>query len=97
MYAFYLLRPDQRHDPRQCHQHRGQAFDSCTNLTSVTIPSGVTNIGSGAFDLLHQPERDNGGCHNSFYSSVDGVLFNKSMDHAHPISGGQSRKLHRSQ
>ena len=27
-----------------------RAFDSCSGLTSVTIPNGVTNIGELAFD-----------------------------------------------
>lgn len=53
------------------------AFFSCESLKSVTIPSSVTSIGYRAF----------GGCvsltgitvdsNNSYYVSVDGVLFNK--------------------
>ena len=46
-WAFYELhQPDQRHDPQQRHQHRGQVrSDGCTSLTSVTIPNSVTSIG----------------------------------------------------
>ena len=36
-----LHRPDQRHDPRQRHQHRGRAFASCTSLTSVTMATSI--------------------------------------------------------
>jgi hypothetical protein len=56
-----------------------EAFDSCSRLTSLTIPSSVTSIGFDAF----------GGCTgltgitvdalNCAYSSLDGVLFNKSL------------------
>jgi hypothetical protein len=59
------------------------AFSGCTELTSVTIPAGVTWIGShgykneGAFSgcskltsiTVHEDNED--------YSSVDGVLFDK--------------------
>ena len=55
------------------------AFWECTNLSSVWIPSGVTNIGKYVF----------GGClsmtgigvdpASAFYSSRDGVLFNRSQ------------------
>ena len=41
--------PDQCHDSRQRHQHRGGAFEDCYSLTSVTIPGSVTSIGDGAF------------------------------------------------
>ena len=54
------------------------AFADCTSLINVTIPASVTNIGDSAF----------GGCSlltaimvnptNSFYSSGNGVLFDKS-------------------
>jgi hypothetical protein len=55
------------------------AFLNCTGLTGVSIPCGVTNIGVGAF----------GGCTslpsidvddvNSWFISLDGVLFNASQ------------------
>ena len=55
------------------------AFRDCANLTSVTIPTGVTSINSDTF----------GGCTalfeitvdaaNANYSSLDGVLFNKAQ------------------
>ncbi len=67
-----------------------QAFAGCPNLTSVTIPAGVTNIGSSAFGAyldfaapgvlsecasLKAITVD---AQNSFYSSSNGVLFDKS-------------------
>ena len=49
------------------------------SLTSVTIPSSVTSIGEGAFDDCTSLTAITVDTHNSFYSSVDGVLFNKSQ------------------
>ncbi len=53
-------------------------FDSCLSLETVTIGSGVTNItGENMFAdcyLLKSIDVDN---NNQYFSSVDGVLFNK--------------------
>ena len=63
------------------------AFYDCTSLTSAMIPSSVTNIGQEAF----------AGCTltaitvdatNSFYSSVGGVLFEKSQTTLVEYPGG---------
>ena len=49
--AFYdCIRPAQRHDSRQRHQHRGGFILDCASLTSVTIPGSVATIGVGAFE-----------------------------------------------
>ena len=53
------------------------AFQSCTNLTSVTIPRSVTNIDRGAFSGCTNLTGIRVDEHNSAYSDVDGVLFNK--------------------
>ena len=53
------------------------AFDSCTSLTSVTIPNSVTNIGYEAFagcGSLTNIEVDE---NNANYSSLDGNLYDK--------------------
>ena len=56
-----------------------QTFQARTNLTSVTIPNGVTNIGDGAFSGCSSLTGITVEALNSAYMSVDGVLFNKSQ------------------
>jgi BspA type Leucine rich repeat region (6 copies) len=56
-----------------------EAFVSCANLTNVTIPSSVLQVQNFAFlgcPLLANIAVDP---HNAFYSSVDGVLFDKNQ------------------
>ncbi|MCD8180423.1 MAG: leucine-rich repeat domain-containing protein [Firmicutes bacterium] len=52
------------------------AFNSCTGLTNITIGSGVKSMGTFVFsnchNLLIDVDED-----NEYYSSEDGVLFNK--------------------
>ena len=54
------------------------AFEENFALTSVTIPNGVTNIGDQAFALCRCVSFTVGAA-NAFYSSVNGVLFNKNQ------------------
>ena len=55
----------------------GYAFSGCTSLTSITIPDSVTEISyyafSGCTNLTAVDVADD----NEYYTSVDGVLFNK--------------------
>ena len=57
-----------------------QSISICPNLTSVTIGSGVTNINGYRFpypgEYLTNIKVDN---NNPNYSSIDGVLYNKSQ------------------
>ena len=57
----------------------GSAFSSCTSLTNVTIPNNVANIGFAAFRFCTNLSAITVDALNSVYSSVDGVLFNKSQ------------------
>ena len=54
------------------------AFADCTGLTSVIIPESVTNIGKSAFYLCTGLTAITVHSTNAFYSSIDGVLFDKS-------------------
>jgi BspA type Leucine rich repeat region (6 copies) len=54
------------------------AFEGCTSLTNVTIPNNVTSIGVGAF-MSPSLKAMNVDTNNPAYSSVDGVLFDKSQ------------------
>ena len=51
------------------------AFSSCWSLTNVIIPSSVTNIGHNAFMYCLSLRAITVDTNNSFYSSVNGVLF----------------------
>lgn len=52
-------------------------FYGCSNLTTIYIGSGLTSIGSNAFQNCNSLTAVNVSVANTAYSSVDGVLFNK--------------------
>ena len=52
-------------------------FENCLSLTSIKIPSSVTSIGDGAFSGCDSLQEINVDEDNNNYSSLDGVLFNK--------------------
>jgi hypothetical protein len=54
-----------------------EAFSGCSRLTSVTIPSSVTNIGLAAFQDCSILTAITVAAQNAFYSSSNGVLFDK--------------------
>ena len=53
------------------------AFGDCTNLTAITIPDGVNTISSIAFQHSKSLNSINVSSNNRYYTSIDGVLFNK--------------------
>lgn len=58
-----------------------EAFVNCDSITKVIIPDSVSSLALGAFascDELTSIEVDP---NNAYYSSVDGVLFNKNKTH----------------
>src|SRR4051812_21145258 len=55
-----------------------RAFNSCGNLSSVTIGKSVASIGEDAFGACTNLSAISIDGLNSFYSSVDGIVFNKS-------------------
>lgn len=67
-------------------------FYGCKSLKSITIPSAIDSIGIDAFrgcSSLKAIEVDEG---NTSYSSVDGMLYNKTRDTLVFIPGGQKHK-----
>ncbi len=66
------------------------AFSGCTSLTSVTIPNSVTSIGVGAFAGCTSLSAITVEAANSFYSSVDGILFDKSQTTLNQYPGGKA-------
>jgi hypothetical protein len=55
------------------------AFISCVSLTSVTIPKNVTSIWGAAFGYCTSLTAINVDTANTAYSSIDGVLYNKTQ------------------
>jgi len=55
------------------------AFQGCSSLASVTIPTSVTSIGSSVFHYCIGLTSITVDANNAYYSSLDGVLFNKNQ------------------
>ena len=53
------------------------AFDNCSSLTNIIIPPGVTEIYNDAFRGCKNLEKIEVNDKNKYYSSQDGILFNK--------------------
>lgn len=66
-----------------------QAFETCTSLASVTIPYSVTSIGDAPFDHCPNLNVVTVDPLNSVYSSVGGVIFNKSQTTLIVYPGGK--------
>ncbi|MES2924536.1 MAG: leucine-rich repeat protein [Verrucomicrobiota bacterium] len=66
------------------------AFRSCSGLTNVTIPASVTSIESLAFGFCDKLTEITVHPSNSAYSSVDGILFNKSLTSLIKCPGGKA-------
>jgi hypothetical protein len=64
------------------------AFYSCSSLTSVTIPNSVTNIGVSPFGSCTSLTAITVAAQNPAYSSVNGVLFDKSQATLLQFPGG---------
>lgn len=56
-----------------------EAFDNCENLTDVSIPNSVIGIGYGPFDACTSLNTITVDASNPAYSSLNGVLLNKSQ------------------
>ncbi len=54
-----------------------EAFAYCKTLTNIYIPSSVTNIGNEAFYYCTGLQRIDVNENNSYYSSIEGNLYNK--------------------
>lgn len=57
----------------------GRAFSTCSSLANVTIGDGVTNIGADAFSECSSLTNIAVDATNADYTSVDGVLFDKTI------------------
>jgi len=66
------------------------AFWGDSSLTSITIPVSVTRIGSAAFASCTSLSAITVDALNSFYSSMDGVLLNKSQTLLIQCPGGKA-------
>jgi len=66
------------------------AFSRCSNLTNVTIPASVTSIGDYAFSFCTSLTAITVDARHPVYRSVDGVLFDKSLNTLIKCPGGKN-------
>lgn len=67
--------------PEGLHYIGERAFWKCDSLKNVAIPASVSSIGEGALNECSNLESVEVDGRNSYYASLDGVLFNKAMDY----------------
>ena len=67
------------------------AFERCTGLTSITIPNSVTSISNWAFDGCTGLTSINVASDNNYFSSNNGVLFNKKKTELRRYPEGKSQ------
>jgi hypothetical protein len=67
------------------------AFLMCFNIQTISIPSSVTNISTGAFGGCDKLTTINVDSANTAYSTINGVLFNKSATALHTCPAGNTR------
>ncbi|MDR3457818.1 MAG: leucine-rich repeat domain-containing protein [Verrucomicrobiae bacterium] len=65
-----------------------EAFSSCTSLATITIPASVTSIGTLPFYICPGLMAINVEAQNPSYSSINGVLFDKSQSTLVEYPGG---------
>ena len=70
------------------------AFESCSSLTTVTIPNSVTTISKGAFINCDRLIMINVDSKNNYYKSIDGVLFNSDATTLIQYPKGNSRTFY---
>lgn len=66
-------------------------FYGWTSIESVSIPKSVTKIGEQAFTGCSQLTKINVSSENEYYSSIDGVLYNKDQDLLVAFPGGAKK------
>ena len=57
----------------------GWAFRDCSSLKSITLPSGVTSFVKSEFSGCSSLKSIDVSGDNAYYTSVDGILFNKDL------------------
>lgn len=72
------------------HYFRDEAFRGCTGLTSITLPSSITSVGSRTFEGCTALESITISTQNIYYSSKDGVLFDKTKSKIHYYPQGKT-------
>lgn len=69
------------------------AFTTCSKLTAVSIPAGVTSIGYGAFTSCNDLKNIMVDENNEYYSSRDGLLYDKAGTILIQCPGGFTGKV----
>jgi len=64
------------------------AFTGCSSLKYLFLPASVTTIGNGPFTNCSSLEKIDVAAENAKFTSVDGVLFNKSLTNLVAYPGG---------
>lgn len=70
-----------------------KAFYSCTDLTDLTIPKSVKNVGKLLFTNCAQLENISVSKDNKYFSAKDAILYNKNKTEVLTASGGISGNI----